>query len=58
MITQILPEIDNSFPVNQFSIDVYNLPYHLDRNQDGGGLLVYFQTGISSRKLKTNIPET
>ena len=50
-------KIDNSFPVNQFSIDGYNLPYRLDRNQDGGGLLVYFRTGIPSRKLKTNLPE-
>ena len=24
--------------------------------QDGGGLLVYFRTGIPSRKLKTNLP--
>ena len=50
-------KLDKSFPVNQFSIDGYNLPYRLDRNQDGGGLLVYFRTGIPSRKLKTNLPE-
>ena len=50
-------KIDNSFPVNQFSIDGYNLPYRLDRNQDGGGLLVYFRSGIPSRKLITNLPE-
>ena len=50
-------KIDKSFPENQFSIDGYNLPYRLDRNQDGGGLLVYFRTGIPSRKLKTNLPE-
>ena len=28
-------KIDKSFPVNQFSIDGYYLPYRLDRNQDG-----------------------
>ena len=50
-------KIDNSFPENQFSIDGYNLPYCLDRNQDGGGLLVYFRSGIPSRKLITNLPE-
>ena len=50
-------KIDNSFPTNQFSIDGYNLPYRLDRNQDGGGFLVYFRTGIPSRKLKTNLPD-
>ena len=44
--------IDKYFPINQFSIDGYNLPYRLDRNQDEGGLLVYFRTGITSRKLK------
>ena len=50
-------KIDKSFPVNQFSIDWYYLPYRLDRNQDGGGLLVYFRTGIPSRKLKTYLPD-
>ena len=35
-------KIDKSFPVNQFSIDGYYLPYRLDRNQDG--------------KLKTDLP--
>ena len=50
-------KIDNSFPENQFSIDGYNLPYRQDRNQDVGGLLVYFRTGIPSRKLITNLPE-
>ena len=50
-------KIDKSFPENQFSIDVYNLPYRLDRYQDGGGLLVYFRTGIPSRKLIPNLPE-
>ena len=37
-------KIDNSFPINQFNIDGYNLTYHLDRNQDGGGLLGYSST--------------
>ena len=50
-------KIDKSFPVNQVIIDGYNLPYRLDRNQEVGGLLVYFRTGIPSRKLKTNLPE-
>ena len=50
-------KIDNSFTTNQFSIDGHNLPHRLDRNQDGGGLLVYFRTGIPSRKLKTNLPD-
>ena len=50
-------KIDHSFPENQFSIDGYNLPYHLDRNQDRGRLLVYFRSGIPSRKLITNLPE-
>ena len=50
-------KIDNSFPENHFSIDGYNLPYRLDRNQDRGRLLVYFRTGVPSRKLITNLPE-
>ena len=35
-------KIDKSFPENQFSIDGHNLPYRIDRNQDGGGLLGIF----------------
>ena len=50
-------KINKSFPVNQFSIDGYNLPYRLDRNQAGGGLLVYFRTGIPSRNLKQIFPK-
>ena len=50
-------KIDNSFPENQFSIEGYNLPYRLDINQNGGGLLVYFRIGIPSRILITNLPE-
>ena len=50
-------KIDNSFPENQFTIEGYDPPYRLDRNQDGGGLLVYFRTGIPNRKIKTNLPE-
>ena len=50
-------KIDNSFPENQFSMDLYNLAYRLERTQDGGGLLVYFRTGIPSRKLITDLPE-
>ena len=50
-------KLDNSFPTHQFNIDGYDPPHRLDRDKDGGGLLVYFRTGIPSRNLKTKLPE-
>ena len=32
-------------------IDVYSIPYRLDRNRDGGGILVFLREDIPSKKL-------
>ena len=32
--------IDQSFPTNQFLIDSFAKPYRLDRNGNGGGVLL------------------
>ena len=51
-------EIDDSFPVGQFSIDGFSLPYSLDRSCHGGGLMLFVRKDISSKlfemKEKTN----
>ena len=36
-------KLDNSFPTNQFVIEGYSKPFRLDRNRNGGGLLVYIR---------------
>ena len=33
-------KLDSSFPNAQFLVDEYKEPYHKDRNEHGGGLLV------------------
>ena len=42
-------KIDSTFPVNQFYLNGYNVPYRNDRNTNGGGILVYIRDDIRSR---------
>ena len=46
-------KIDNSFPKGQFFIQGYSEPFRLDRNSNGGGLLVYVEEDIPSKQLKS-----
>ena len=41
-------KIDQSFPTKQFLMAGYSEPYRLDRNQHGGGLLIYVCEDIPS----------
>ena len=49
MITET--KIDESFPVFQFSIQGFCTPFRLDRNKNGGGILLYIRSNIISTKL-------
>ena len=44
-------KLDESFPVGQFVIDGYNLPFGFDRNGNGGGILLYIREDIPSKLL-------
>ena len=44
-------KLDGSFPTNQFSIDGFRQPFRLDRNKNGGGIMVYVREDIPSNKL-------
>ena len=44
-------KIDSSFPKEQFRLNGYSDPYRLDRSTDGGGLLLYFQNDITTKRL-------
>ncbi len=46
-------KIDNSFPKGQFFIQGYSEPFRLDRNSNGGGLLVFVKEDIPSKQLKS-----
>ena len=45
-------KLDESFPNQQFTIEGYSNPYRLDRNRDGGGVLIYVREDIPSRLLE------
>ena len=37
--------------MNQFHIDGFTTPYRLDRNQNGGGVMLYIREDIASKSL-------
>ena len=46
-------KIDATFPTGQFVIKGFATPFRLDRNANGGGLLVYVWSDIPSRQLNS-----
>ena len=44
-------KLDSSFPTQQFILNGYSDPYRLDRNRDGGGVLIYVREDIPSKLL-------
>ena len=44
-------KLDSSFPPQQFIIEGYSEPYRVDRNREGGGVLVYVREDIPSKIL-------
>ena len=44
-------KLDSSFPSGQFLIDGYSEPYRLDRNRNGGGVMIYAREDIPSKLL-------
>ena len=47
-------KIDDIFPSSQFLIDGYSIPYRLDRNAHGGGILIYIRNDIPSKLSKNH----
>ena len=45
-------KLDSYFPSGQFVIKGYSTPFRLDRNQNGGGLLLYLRGDIPCKILK------
>ena len=48
-------KIDSSFPSAQFHLEGYTTPYRLDRNANGGGILLYIREDIPSKLLNTDL---
>ena len=53
MITET--KLDDSFPEQQFHIEGFNIPFRLDRNRHGGGLLLYVHNAINAVLLKSYV---
>ena len=50
-------KLDSTYPTSQFLIDGYSKPYRLDRNRNGGGVLIYVREDIPTKQLfKHNFP--
>ena len=50
-------KIYESFPLSQFMIDGFSIPYRCDRNAHGGGILVCFRNNIAAKLLELeNLP--
>ena len=47
-------KIDDRFPVGNFVIDGFGTPYQLDRNSNGGGIMLYVREDIRSKLLATD----
>ena len=46
-------KLDATFPTEQFAVDGFAAPFRLDRNANGGGLLIYVRSDIPSRQLNS-----
>ena len=46
-------KIDDSFPISQFYIEGFSTPFRLDRNDVGGGILLYVREDIPAKEINT-----
>ena len=50
-------KLDETLPSSQFHVDGFSLPYRLDRNRNGGGVMIFVREDIPSKLLtKHNFP--
>ena len=48
-------KLNETFPLGQFCIDDFTVPYRLDRNIHGGGVLIYVREDIPSKQLNIHV---
>ena len=44
-------KLDNTFPLNQFILEGFTLPYRIDRTAHGGGSMLFVREDIPSKLL-------
>ena len=47
-------KIDNNFPISQFTMTGYSIPFRLDRTSHGGGILLFAREDIPCKIIKTD----
>ena len=54
----MVPEtkLDDSFPKGQFLIEGFHSPFIFDRNQNGGGIMLYVREDIPAKLLSHDFP--
>ena len=51
-------KLDDTFPLGQFSVDGFTMPYRLDRNRNGGDVIIYVREDMPSKILeKHKLPQ-
>ena len=51
-------KLDDTFPLGQFYVEGFTMPYRLDSNRNGGGVIIYVREDIPSKILeKHKLPQ-
>ena len=48
-------KVDDTFLTSQFLVTGFFVPYRLDRNRNGGGIIIFIRDGIQSRVLTEHV---
>ena len=48
-------KLDESFPIGQFFIEGFGITYRVDRNANGGGIMLFVREDIPSKLLSVEI---
>ena len=49
-------KIDESFPLGQFKVNGFNAPFRLDRNINGGGIMLFVRKDIPAKLIASETP--
>ena len=47
-------KVDNSVPDGQFFLDGFGTPFRLDRNRNGGGIMLFIRNDIPAKVVSTD----
>ena len=47
-------KVDDSFPDGQFFLDGFGTPFSIDRNRNGGGIMLFIRTDIPAKLVPTD----